>query len=144
MISMAARCSEVCGWGQDSLPAMEKKVSFNSKYVLIPEYKQPKNHLKLHRVKFTRRCIKIHWNALFLRCKKSKKICGKSQCDKVNLTNQEKSSIHNSSSVQHRCHKNVVARTINKRDMSTNHKHIIKNYYREACLYSTRGVSSSK
>ena len=24
MISMAAKCSDVCGWGQDSLPAVKK------------------------------------------------------------------------------------------------------------------------
>jgi len=35
MISMAARCSEVCGWGQDSFPALRKtsKNNYQLEYI---------------------------------------------------------------------------------------------------------------
>ena len=37
MISMAAKCSDVCGWGQDSLPA-EKKIDKLIKLHQRPNY----------------------------------------------------------------------------------------------------------
>jgi hypothetical protein len=71
MISMAAKCSLVCGWGQDSLPVVQKVIRMRS---------------KLQSLQLT--------------------------------SNQQQSCVHDSGSVQHRGHENVVSRAINEGDMT--------------------------
>lgn len=104
MISMAAKCSDVWGWGHDSLPAGREGPD-NSMFTCSADTPG----LNGIRVKFmfviilqgssgSRVTIVIVYGAL--------------------LTDQQEGCVHDSGSVQHGSHQNVVPRTVYKRHVS--------------------------
>lgn len=112
IISMAAKCSLVCGWGQDSLPKILQTLHWTSHYCAIFPSSFDcfvwdhtfKNYFKTLPTFYDLIIFKLltdWYNKWF-----------------IHTSNKEQCSIHNSSTVQHGSHENVVTGAVDKADMT--------------------------
>ena len=132
MISMAARCSDVCGWGQDSFPAGEIETRMESVSHLYTVqrtlYQQEAtadcHHTPggygIHSTCSTRSIVINPWcnlpNPHLPTCSSHPPTAPPTL--PTSLTNQQQRCVHHSRAIEHGGHEDVVARTVHKGDMS--------------------------
>ena len=104
MISMAAKCSDVCGWGQDSFPAVKRKPI----HITLSVHRDIHHNLK-------------SWTsaALHMDRMRQQNAARSTSTYAAGRTDEKKCSIHNSGSIQHSGHEDVVPRAVHERYVST-------------------------